>query len=132
MSIPSGTISRVAAFSFAPFLRLRTFKFFASNLLCRAVRLSLAPSSFSFFHRLPVDGPRENTAAAEESCTLARKNSHGDPTRCVAEIVNRLKGGSSRILRDEFAHLKSRLPSLWSRSYVPTTLEQSATFRKQR
>src|SRR6516162_5742474 len=77
MSISSGAISRIAAFSLAPFLRLRTFKFFASNLLCRAVRLSLAPSSFSFFHSLPVDGPRENTAAAEDSCTLARKNSHG-------------------------------------------------------
>ena len=25
-----------------------------------------------------------------------------DPTRCVAEIVNRLKGASSRILREEF------------------------------
>ena len=132
MSIPSGTISRVAAFSFAPFLRLRTFKFFASNLLCRAVRLSLAPSSFSFFHSLPVDGPRENTAAAEESCTLARKNSHGDPTRCVAEIVNRLKGGSSRILRGEFPHLKSRLPTLWSRSYYAGTVghNSEATVKK--
>ena len=34
-----------------------------------------------------------------------------DPTRCVAEIVNRLKGASSRILRGEFPHLKSRLPT---------------------
>src|SRR5215469_14124502 len=40
-----------------------------------------------------------------------------DPTRCVAEIVNRLKGASSRILRGEFLQLKSRLPTLWSRSY---------------
>jgi putative transposase len=40
-----------------------------------------------------------------------------DPTRCVAEIVNRLKGTSSRILREEFPHLRSRLPTLWSRSY---------------
>ena len=122
MSISSGTISRMAAFSLAPFLRLSTFKFFASNLLCRAVRLSLAPSSFSFFHSLLVDGPRENTAAAEDSCTLARKNSDGDPTRCVAEIVNRLKGASSRIFRGEFPHLKSRLPTLWSRSYYAGTV----------
>ena len=77
MSISSGAISTKAALSFAPFLRLRTFKFFASNLLCRARRLSLAPSSFCFFHCLPVHGPRENTAAAVDSCTLARKNSHG-------------------------------------------------------
>lgn len=40
-----------------------------------------------------------------------------DPTRCVAEIVNRLKGYSSRILRQEFLSLRSRLPTLWSRSY---------------
>jgi putative transposase len=40
-----------------------------------------------------------------------------DPTRCVAEIVNRLKGYTSRVLRGEFASLRSRLPTLWSRSY---------------
>ena len=45
-----------------------------------------------------------------------------DPTRCVAEIVNRLKGASSRILRGEFPHLKSRLPTLWSRSYYAGTV----------
>src|SRR5215469_4304653 len=30
-----------------------------------------------------------------------------DPTRYLAEIVNRLKGASGRILRGEFPHLKS-------------------------
>jgi putative transposase len=40
-----------------------------------------------------------------------------DPTRCVAEIVNRLKGYTSRILRGEFPSLRSRLPTLWTRSY---------------
>jgi putative transposase len=40
-----------------------------------------------------------------------------DPTRCVAEIVNRLKGFTSRTLREEFPSLRSRLPTLWSRSY---------------
>ena len=40
-----------------------------------------------------------------------------DPTRCVAEIVNRLKGYTSRVLRQEFASLRTRLPTLWSRSY---------------
>ena len=33
------------------------------------------------------------------------------------EIVNRLKGYSSRVLRIEFPFLRSRLPTLWSRSY---------------
>ena len=45
-----------------------------------------------------------------------------DPRRCVAEIVNRLIGASSRILREEFPHLKSRLPTLWSRSYYAGTV----------
>jgi putative transposase len=40
-----------------------------------------------------------------------------DPALCVAEIVNRFKGRSSRILRQEFASLRTRLPTLWSRSY---------------
>lgn len=40
-----------------------------------------------------------------------------DPTLCVAEIVNRLKGFTSRTLREEFPFLRSRLPTLWSRSY---------------
>ena len=40
-----------------------------------------------------------------------------DPTLCVAEIVNRLKGYTSRALRAEFPSLRSRLPTLWTRSY---------------
>jgi putative transposase len=40
-----------------------------------------------------------------------------DPTLCVAEIVNRFKGRSSRVLRAEFPSLRRRLPTLWSRSY---------------
>ena len=44
-----------------------------------------------------------------------------DPTLSVAEIVNRFKGRSSRMLRTEFAHLRSRLPTLWSRSYFAAT-----------
>ncbi len=45
-----------------------------------------------------------------------------DPTRCVAEIVNRLKGYTSRVLRREFHHLTTRLPTLWSRSYYAGTV----------
>lgn len=41
----------------------------------------------------------------------------GPPTLGVAEIVNRLKGYTSHTLREEFAFLRSRLPTLWSRSY---------------
>jgi putative transposase len=45
-----------------------------------------------------------------------------DPRWSIAEIVNRLKGYTSRILRQEFAFLRSRLPTLWSRSYYAGTI----------
>jgi hypothetical protein len=38
-------------------------------------------------------------------------------TRCVAEIVNRFEGFSSRVPRQEFPAPRSRLPCLWSRRY---------------
>lgn len=40
-----------------------------------------------------------------------------DPTRCVAELAARFKGRTSHDLRSEFPALRSRLPTLWSRSY---------------
>ena len=40
-----------------------------------------------------------------------------DPTLAVAAIVNRFKERSSRLMRSEFPALRSRLPTLWSRSY---------------
>jgi putative transposase len=40
-----------------------------------------------------------------------------DPTKAPAHLAAQFKGYTSRMLRDEFAWLKSRLPSLWSRSY---------------
>lgn len=45
-----------------------------------------------------------------------------DPRWSIAEIVNRLKGSTSRILREEFSSLRSRLPTLWSRSYYAGTI----------
>ena len=45
-----------------------------------------------------------------------------DPTRCLAEIVNRLKSFTSRVLRQEFRSLRSRLPCLWSRSFYAGTV----------
>lgn len=44
------------------------------------------------------------------------------PLMGVAELVNRLKGISSRVLRQEFPFLRSRLPTLWSRSYFAATV----------
>jgi putative transposase len=45
-----------------------------------------------------------------------------DPMQCVAEIVNRFKGRTSRVLRQEFKSLRTRLPTLWSRSYFAATV----------
>ena len=39
------------------------------------------------------------------------------PTYSPHFIVQQFKGYSSRILRGEFAELRSRLPTLWTRSY---------------
>ena len=39
------------------------------------------------------------------------------PTDAPQFYANQFKGHTSRILRLEFPHLKSTLPSLWSRSY---------------
>lgn len=40
-----------------------------------------------------------------------------DPRITLHKIIKDFKGISSRILREEFPFLKSRLPSLWTRSY---------------
>lgn len=43
------------------------------------------------------------------------------PTLAISQIMYRLKGSTSHQLRKEFPHLKSRLPSLWTRSYYVGT-----------
>lgn len=37
------------------------------------------------------------------------------------KIIRTMKGRSSRILREEFSFIKSRTPSLWTRSYFIST-----------
>jgi putative transposase len=55
-----------------------------------------------------------------------------DPTLCAAEIVNRFKGRTGRLLREEFPALRSRLPTLWSRSYFAASVGavSEATIRR--
>jgi putative transposase len=43
------------------------------------------------------------------------------PTLAISQIMHKLKGASSHQLRLEFPHLRSRLPSLWTRSYYVGT-----------
>ncbi|MGV2386716.1 MAG UNVERIFIED_CONTAM: IS200/IS605 family transposase, partial [Thermobifida fusca] len=40
-----------------------------------------------------------------------------DPQYGIHRLVKAIKGRSSRVLREEFPHLKSRLPTLWTNSY---------------
>jgi putative transposase len=41
---------------------------------------------------------------------------HG-PKNSASYVANQCKGFTSRVLRSEFPHLKSRMPTLWSSSY---------------
>jgi putative transposase len=45
-----------------------------------------------------------------------------DPQFGIHRVVKHLKGYTSRILRQEFPHLKSSLPSLWTNSYFVATV----------
>ncbi|WP_018635084.1 IS200/IS605 family transposase [Parafrankia elaeagni] len=44
------------------------------------------------------------------------------PKHPPSYIANQLKGFTSHELRGEFGHLRSRLPTLWSRSYFMATV----------
>ena len=45
-----------------------------------------------------------------------------DPQFGIHKAVKQIKGYSSRILREEFPWLKSRIPSLWTNSYFVSTV----------
>jgi putative transposase len=45
-----------------------------------------------------------------------------DPQFGIHKFVKRVKGRSSRLLRQEFPQVKSRLPTLWTHSYFVSTV----------
>jgi len=45
-----------------------------------------------------------------------------DPQFGIAKLIRYMKGRSSRLLRQEFDWLKSRLPTLWTNSYFVSTV----------
>lgn len=45
-----------------------------------------------------------------------------DPRQHIHKLIKAFKGRSSRTLREKYPHLKSRLPSLWTRSYFCCTV----------
>lgn len=45
-----------------------------------------------------------------------------DPQFGIHRLVKQIKSRSSRLLRAEFPHLKSRIPTLWTNSYFVATV----------
>nr|MBN1229587.1 IS200/IS605 family transposase [Anaerolineae bacterium] len=45
-----------------------------------------------------------------------------DPQYGIHQLVKRLKGRSSRVLREEYPWLRSRLPTLWTNAYFVATV----------
>lgn len=45
-----------------------------------------------------------------------------DPQYGIHRLVKQIKGRSSRILRQEFPSLRSRIPTLWTNSYFVATV----------
>lgn len=45
-----------------------------------------------------------------------------DPQFGIAKFVKKVKGKTSRILRDEFPYLRKRIPTLWTNSYFVSTV----------
>lgn len=45
-----------------------------------------------------------------------------DPAHSPAHLAHQFKGSTSHALRAEFPHLRSRLPTLWSRSYFAASV----------
>ena len=45
-----------------------------------------------------------------------------DPQYGIHRLVKQIKGRSSRLLRQEFPRLRSRLPTLWTNSYFVATV----------
>ena len=79
----------------------------AAELHCEIVALEVMPDHVHLFLKAP-------------------------PTHAPQHIANQIKGYTSHELREKFPDLKSRLPSLWSRSYYVGSAGavSSATIRK--
>ncbi|MEU9111797.1 IS200/IS605 family transposase [Streptomyces sp. NPDC048483] len=48
-----------------------------------------------------------------------------DPQYGIHRLVKAIKGRSSRVLREEYPALKSRLPTLWTNSYFVATVGEA-------
>jgi putative transposase len=78
----------------------------AAEIDCQVVRLAVQPDHVHLFISCP-------------------------PTLAPHQVVHRLKGYTSRVLRQEFPHLL-KLPSLWTRSYWVSTAGNVSSATVQR
>lgn len=54
------------------------------------------------------------------------------PSETPSYAANQFKGRTSRALRSEFRHLRSSMPSMWTRSYFVTSVGQASAATIQR
>ena len=45
-----------------------------------------------------------------------------DPQYGIHRLIKQIKGRSSRLLRDEFPSLRTRIPTMWTNSYFVATV----------
>ena len=73
---------------------------------------------------LALEG-KENKETLNKSYMCVPDHVHvflrAEPTISPNRIIAGLKGYTSRVLRQEFVELRSKLPTLWSRSYFVST-----------
>lgn len=55
-----------------------------------------------------------------------------DPKSSASYVANQFKGFTSRVLRAEFPHLRSKLPTLWSSSYFAVSVGSVSAEKTQR
>ncbi len=61
--------------------------------------------------------PSRRGADRTSACSWSATPQYG-----IHRLVKQIKGRTSRLLRQEFPHLKSRLPTLWTNSYFVATV----------
>ena len=93
-------------------------------------------ASIMWYGVLSIDAPYSLTELIKENCEqisveiiemeIMTDHVHllieVDPQYGIHKAVKQIKGYSSRILRQEFPWLKSKLPSLWTNSYFVSTV----------
>jgi len=88
---------------------------------CPKYRRKLLVNAVAMRLRELLYGKAQQLALVIETCEIMPDHVHlfikASPVDSPHFIVQQLKGYTSRILRQEFPHLRTRVPTLWTRSY---------------